>query len=81
MHEASVEQDRPLLKSLAGPEVESSIREKKIDLLFIKPAGLLIFLRRPFALDCKSAQVLNCVVGQEECLSDDRESPVSLSLR
>ena len=75
-----MEQDRPLLESLASPEVESSFRKKKIDLLFVKSASFFVFLRRPLALDRMPAQMLHCVVGQEEFSSDDRESQISLRL-
>ena len=63
VRESSVEQDHPLFESLSGPEVESRFREKKVDLLFVKPTGFLVFLCRPLAFDCKSAQMLYCVVG------------------
>ena len=80
MREASVEQDRTLLESLASPEVESSFRKKKFDLLFVKSASFFVFLRRPLALDRMPAQMLHCVVGQLEFSSNDRESQKSFSL-
>ena len=69
-----MEQDRPLLESLASPEVKSSFRKKKFDLLIVKSASFFVFLRRPLALNRMPTKVLNCVVGQEEFSSNDRES-------